>query len=74
MIVDITGKPANVKLLDPDITKIKAVLIKDFHNENGTLHRTEKVTIEHEKDGQARVLNAMGQIFVVPRHILKEIP
>ena len=54
--------------------KRKAVLIKDFHNENGTLHRTEKVTIEHEKDGQARVLNAMGQIFVVPRHILKEIP
>tara|TARA_A100001011_G_scaffold264709_1_gene273411 strand:+ start:1195 stop:1362 length:168 start_codon:yes stop_codon:yes gene_type:complete len=54
--------------------KRKAVLIKDFHNENGTLHRTEKVTIEHERDGQARVLNAMGQIFVVPRHILKEIP
>mgnify|MGYP003131617898 CR=1 FL=1 len=46
----------------------------DFYNENGTLHRTEKVTIEHERDGQARVLNAMGQIFVVPRHILKEIP
>ena len=28
VIVDITGKPANVKLLDPDITKIKDVLIK----------------------------------------------
>lgn len=54
--------------------KKKAVLIKDFYNENGTLHRTEKVTIEHEKDGQARVLNNMGQIFIVPRHILKEIP
>jgi len=34
----------------------------------------EKVTIEHERDGHARVLNNMGQIFVVPRHILKEIP
>jgi hypothetical protein len=50
----------------------KAILIKDFHNENGTLHAGEKVTIEHEKDGQARVLNNMGQIFIVPRHILKE--
>ena len=28
VIVDITGKPANVKLLDPDITKIKDALIK----------------------------------------------
>ena len=54
--------------------KKKAVLVKDFHNENGTLHVTEKVSIEHEKNGQARVLNSMGQIFIVPRHILKEIP
>tara|TARA_Y100000992_G_C21147127_1_gene434353 strand:+ start:617 stop:781 length:165 start_codon:yes stop_codon:yes gene_type:complete len=50
----------------------KALLIKNFHSENGTLHIGEKVTIEHEKDGQARVLNNMGQIFIVPRHILKE--
>ena len=54
--------------------KRKAVLIKDFHNENGTLHVNEKVTIEHEKEGQARVLNNMGQIFIVTRNILKEIP
>jgi len=36
VIVDITGKPANVKLLDPDITKIKAVLIKDGVIKEGT--------------------------------------
>jgi len=54
--------------------KKKVVLIKDFHNENGTLHVNEIVTIEHELDGQARVLNNMGQIFIVPRHILKLIP
>jgi len=53
--------------------KKKAILIKDFHNENGTLHINEKVIIEHEDDGVARVLNNMGQIFIVPRHILKEI-
>ena len=54
--------------------KKKAVLIKDFYNENGTLHVNEVVTIEEEYKGQARVLNNMGQIFVIPRHILKEIP
>ena len=46
----------------------------DFYNENGTLHVNEVVTIEEEYKGQARVLNNMGQIFVIPRHILKEIP
>ena len=54
--------------------KKKFKLIENFHSENGTLHMNEKVTIEHERSGQARVLNALGQIFVVPRHILKEIP
>ena len=53
--------------------KQKLMLIKDFHNENGTLHAGEKVTAEGEQDGYIRVQNNMGQIFVVPSHILKEI-
>ena len=53
--------------------KQKLMLIKDFHNENGTLHAGEKVTIEERLDGYVRVQNNMGQIFVVPTHILKEI-
>mgnify|MGYP003625765380 FL=1 len=53
--------------------KQKVILIKDFHNENGTLHAGEKVTIEERLDGYIRVQNNMGQIFVVPAHILKEI-
>ena len=53
--------------------KQKLMLIKDFHNENGTLHAGEKVTVEGEQDGYIRVQNNMGQIFVVPSHILKEI-
>jgi uncharacterized protein YgiM (DUF1202 family) len=53
--------------------KQKLMLIKDFHNENGTLHAGEKVTVEDEQGGYIRVQNNMGQIFVVPSHILKEI-
>ena len=53
--------------------KQKLMLIKDFHNENGTLHAGEKVTIEERLDGYVRVQNNMGQLFVVPPHILKEI-
>ena len=52
--------------------KQKVILIKDFHNENGTLHAGEKVTIEERLDSHVRVQNNMGQIFVVPTHILKE--
>ena len=52
--------------------KQKVMLIKDFHNENGTLHAGEKVTLKEEHDGYTRVQNNMGQIFVVPSHILKE--
>ena len=53
--------------------KQKLMLIKDFYNENGTLHAGEKVTLEERLDGYVRVKNNMGQIFVVPSHILKEI-
>ena len=52
--------------------KQKVMLIKDFHNENGTLHAGEKVTVKEEHNGYTRVQNNMGQIFVVPSHILKE--
>ena len=53
--------------------KQKLMLVKDFHNENGTLHAGEKVTVEDEQKGYTRVQTNMGQIFVVPSHILKEI-
>ena len=53
--------------------KQKLMLIKDFYNENGTLHAGEKVTIEERLTGYVRVQNNMGQLFVVPPHILKEI-
>mgnify|MGYP003669067714 FL=1 len=53
--------------------KQKVMLITDFHNENGTLHAGEKVTIEERLDGYVRVQNNMGQLFVIPTHILKEI-
>ena len=53
---------------------MKGKLKENHFTADGALYKGDKVTIEHERDGQARVLNAMGQIFVVPRHILKEIP
>ena len=51
--------------------KRKAVLIKDFHNENGTLHRTEKVIVEHEKDIIKSKEQDGYKYIRIPRHILK---
>ena len=53
--------------------KQKAILIKDFYSADGAVHVGEKVTIEHKLDGYTRVQNDMGQLFVIPSHILKEI-
>ena len=53
--------------------KQKAILIKDFHSPDGALHAGEKVIIEHVLGGYTRVQNDMGQLFVIPSHILKEI-
>ena len=52
--------------------KQKVMLIKDFHNEIGTIHHEEKVTIKYEHNGYTRVQNNMRQKFVVPSHILTE--
>ena len=52
--------------------RIKAILIKDFYSPEGALHAGEKVTVKEEHNGYTRVQNNMGQIFVVPSHILKE--
>ena len=54
--------------------KKKAMLIKDFYSADGALHAVETVIIEHNLDGYTRVQSDMGKLFVVPTHILKEIP
>ena len=54
--------------------RIKAILIKDFYSPDGALHAGEKVMIEHENNGYSRVQTDMGKIYVIPTHILKEIP
>jgi len=55
--------------------KEKAILIKDFYNDKGALHRGEKVVIEEKAvDGTwVRVTTETGGIFTIPRHILKLI-
>ena len=54
--------------------KKKAILIKDFHSADGALHAGETVIVEHEENGYSRVQTDMGKIYVIPTHILKEIP
>ena len=57
------------------IKKQNAILIKDFYNDKGALHRGEKVVIEEKAvDGTwVRVTTETGGIFTIPRHILKLI-
>ena len=55
--------------------KQKAILIKDFYNDKGALHREEKVVIEEKGgNGLVRISTGTGGIFIIPRHILKLIP
>ena len=56
--------------------KQKAILVKDFYNDKGALHRGEKVVIENKAvDGSwVRVTTDTGGVFTIPRHILKLIP
>tara|TARA_A100001515_G_scaffold95122_1_gene76229 strand:+ start:1385 stop:1555 length:171 start_codon:yes stop_codon:yes gene_type:complete len=55
--------------------KQKAILIKDFYNDKGALHRGEKVVIEEKVgNGFVRINTETGGIFTIPRHILKLIP
>jgi len=53
--------------------KQNAILIKDFYNDKGALHREEKVVIEEEGNGISKVKSETGSIFIVPTHILKRI-
>ena len=53
--------------------KQHAILIKDFYNDKGALHREEKVVIEEEGNGISKVTRETGSIFIVPTHILKKI-
>jgi len=53
--------------------KQNAILIKDYYNDKGTLHREEKVTIEEEGNGLSKVKSETGAIFIIPTHILKKI-
>jgi len=55
--------------------KQKAMLIKDFYNDKGALHRGDKVIIEGKAaDGFIRVTTDTGAIYVIPSHIVKLIP
>ena len=53
--------------------KHKAILIKDFYNDKGALHRGEKVVIESESaEGFIRVVTDTGAIYNIPSHIVKK--
>ena len=55
--------------------KQKAILIKDFYNDKGALHRGEKVVIEGKAaEGFTRVTTGTGAVYVIPSHIIKKIP
>ena len=54
--------------------KKKAILVKDYYSADGAIHIGEKVIVEHEENGYSRVQTDMGKIYVIPTHILKEIP
>ena len=57
--------------------KQKAMLIKDFWNDKGALHRGDKVTIDEREDkpaeGFIRVISDTGSVYVIPSHIVKKI-
>ena len=53
--------------------KQKAILIKDFYNDKGALHRGEKVTIEGKAgEGFIRIITGTGAVFVVPHQIVQK--
>jgi len=53
--------------------KEKAILIKDFYNDKGALHRGEKVVIEGKAaEGFIRVVTGTGAVYVIPSHIVKK--
>ena len=52
--------------------KTKSNVNKRFSQRKWNTHAGEKVTVIEEHNGYTRVQNNMGQIFVVPSHILKE--
>ena len=55
--------------------KQKAILIKDFYNDKGALHRGEKVVIEGQAaEGFTRIVTGTGAVYVIPSHIIKKIP
>ena len=55
--------------------KKKAILIKDFYNDKGALHRGEKVTIEGKAaEGFTRVVTGTGAVYIIPAHIIKKTP
>jgi hypothetical protein len=55
----------------------KVMLIKDFYNDKGALHRGDVVTIDETEDipaeGFIRVVSDTGAIYVIPSHIFKKI-
>ena len=46
--------------------KQKAILIKDFYNDKGALHRGEKVVIEGQAaEGFTRIVTGTGTVYVI---------
>ena len=53
--------------------KQKAILIKDFYNDKGALHKGEKVVIEGQAaEGFIRVITGTGAVYIIPSHIIKK--
>ena len=53
--------------------KQKAMLIKDFFNDKGALHRGDKVIIEGKAaEGFIRVVTGTGAVYNIPPHIVKK--
>ena len=55
--------------------KVKAILIKDFFNDKGALRVGDKVIVDETlNNGWSRVISDTGSVFIIPSHIIKNIP
>ena len=55
--------------------KVKAILIKDFFNDKGGLRVGDKVIVDETlNNGWSRVISDTGSVFIIPSHIIKNIP
>ena len=53
--------------------KQKAIIVKEFYNDKGALHRGDKIVIEGQAaEGFIRIKTDTGAIYVIPSHIVKK--